>query len=224
MILFFLAVCPAIAIFIFIYYKDKFEKEPLRLLIISFLLGVLSCVPAFILELIASKIGLSGESSSLISSLLGCVIGIGLVEEFCKYFFVKIGAFKNEAFNEPYDGIIYCVMVSLGFATLENIGYVFENGIGTAISRMIFSVPGHAAWGVIMGYYLGVEKFKKKPYFGLIGLLIASILHGLFDFCLFNASKHPVLLVGFLIVFIFTIRLSYRSIKQHQNDSPFNRH
>ena len=96
--------------------------------------------------------------------------------------------------------------------------------MGIGIARMFTAVPAHAVFAIIMGYYLGVEKFKKKPYFGLIGLLIASILHGLFDFCLFNASKQPVLLVGFLIVFIFTIRLSYISIKQHQNDSPFKRH
>ena len=120
-----LAIAPGIAICMYIYFKDKYEKEPIKLLVISFLLGVLSVVPTLILSYLGKAIiGFNPGSTHFLFSLTSCVIGIGLVEEFSKFIFVRYYAYKKDDFNEPFDGIVYCVMVSMGFATFENILYV----------------------------------------------------------------------------------------------------
>jgi RsiW-degrading membrane proteinase PrsW (M82 family) len=67
--------------------------------------------------------------------------------------------YNNKNFNEPFDGIVYAVIVSMGFATIENIIYVFQYGFATGILRLFTAVPAHAAFGILMGYFLGKAKF-----------------------------------------------------------------
>jgi RsiW-degrading membrane proteinase PrsW (M82 family) len=219
-----LAAAPGLAICIYIYWKDKFDPEPRRLLFKSFFLGIGSVVMTLLSSwIILPAFGFDGGSSNLIWSLLSCVVGIGLIEEYSKYFFVRYFAYKKPAFNEPFDGITYCVIVSMGFATLENFMYVFnnENGFQVAIMRMFLSVPAHAVFGVIMGYHLGLQKHYNKKFAGLCGLMLASVLHGLFDFFLFNAH-YPGMILGAFGSFFFGIRYSLRAIRMHSEDSPFN--
>lgn len=219
-----LAAAPGLAICIYIYWRDKFDPEPRRLLFKSFFLGIGSVVMTLLSSLILLPVfGFDGGSSSLIWSLVSCVVGIGLVEEYSKYFFVRYFAYKDPAFNEPFDGITYCVIVSMGFATIENFMYVFneENGFQVAILRMFLSVPAHAVFGVIMGYHLGLQKHYHKRFAGLYGLLLAAGLHGLFDFFLYNAH-YPGMILGALASFIFGVRYSLRAIRMHSEDSPFN--
>jgi len=101
--------------------------------------------------------------------------------------------------------------------------YVFnnENGFQVAIMRMFLTVPAHAVFGVIMGYYLGLQKHYNKKFAGLYGLMLASVLHGLFDFFLFNAH-YPGMVLGALGSFYFGVRYSLRAIRMHSEDSPFN--
>jgi len=222
-----LALAPGLAICIFIYWQDRFEKEPMRLLSLSFFLGMVSTIPAILLSKLGAMIGLNHESDSLIFSLISCILGIGLTEEYSKYFFVRYEAFKRDAFNEPFDGITYGVMVAMGFATLENVLYVFgaesEDGGGMTVGwlRMFTAVPSHATDGIIIGYFLGLEKYKGVKNFGLIGLGLAAVLHGFYDFFLFN-SHVPGLILGALVSLILGIRYSLKAIKLHQQGSPFN--
>lgn len=222
-----LALAPGLAICIYIYWQDKFEKEPLRLLILSFFLGMVSTIAAVLLSSLGEMIGLDHESDSLIFSFISCVLGIGLTEEYSKYVFVRYEAFKREAFNEPYDGITYSVMVAMGFATLENVMYVFnaesENGGGMTVGwlRMFTAVPAHATDGIIIGFFLGLEKYKGVKGLGLIGLALAAVLHGCYDFFLFN-SHVPGLVIGALVSLILGVRYSLKAIKIHQLGSPFN--
>jgi RsiW-degrading membrane proteinase PrsW (M82 family) len=173
--------------------------------------------------IILPQFGFEHESTNLVWSLASCVLGIGLVEEYSKYFFVRYFAYKKSAFDEPFDGITYCVIVSMGFATLENFMYVFQNedGFKVALMRMVFSVPAHAVFGVIMGYHLGLQKHYGRKSAGVYGLMLAAGLHGLFDFFLFQ-SYIPGMFLGAVASLIFGLRYSLRAIRMHSEISPFN--
>lgn len=218
-----LAIAPGIAICFYIYFKDKYEKEPIRLLVISFILGVFSVLPTLFL----SKIGtyffsFEPTNANLFFSLISCVMGIGLVEEFSKFIFVRYYAYKKDDFNEPFDGIVYCVMVSMGFATIENILYVAASDASTGWLRMFTAVPMHAVFGIVMGYYLGIHKSFGVKTASLQGLLIASLLHGVYDFVLMYPRIHAVFqLIGFLACLFFGFRFARRAIGLHQESSPF---
>ena len=111
-------------------------------------------------------------------------------EELFKYLVLTRYSARNPAFDEPMDGVVYGVTASLGFATLENILYVANGGLGVAITRAITAVPSHACLGAIMGYYVGQARFNRQssPPANR-GLVIAIILHGLYDFPLMAAHK-----------------------------------
>lgn len=211
-----LAIAPGIAICVYIFGKDRFEKEPLHLLIKCFFLGILSAIPAVILSM-------TGESFLKESLFLNVFIGIALSEEFSKFLFLRFYAFPKTAFNEPYDGIMYSVMVSMGFATIENILYTFEGGISVGLLRMFTAVPGHATFAIVMGYFVGLAKFMKEKRISylLAGLFSAAALHGLYDYCLFQ-KDYPLMTLGALGSLILGIYLSKRAIHIHVQQSPFN--
>jgi RsiW-degrading membrane proteinase PrsW (M82 family) len=212
-----ISLAPVFAIIIFIYWKDKLDKEPKKILFISFLMGILSVIVTLIISYIINGFSFDFSTGNKYQSLASCILGIGLVEEFSKFLFVRYYCFKKEAFNEPFDGITYAVMVSMGFAALENILYVSENGIGVGIIRMFTAVPAHAIFAIIMGYFLGIQKLNNKKYYGFIGLGIASVIHGLYDFYLFNAKFNLFFLLYWLILFSVSIYLSVKAIKIHQS-------
>lgn len=214
------AIAPGLAIVVFIYCKDKFDKEPRKLLIISFLLGMLSVVPAIVFEEIGSTV--LPPSDSMLVTFLNTFFVIGLSEEFSKFFMLRIYPYRKKEFNEPFDGIMYAVMVSMGFATLENIFYVNQYGMGNAVFRMFTAVPAHASFAVIMGYFVGLAKFKNNSLFlQLQGLVFAAILHGAYDFCLM-VNNVPLIAGGALVSLIIGIRYSLKAIRLHQQVSPFN--
>lgn len=221
--LFALAIAPGIAISMYIYFKDKHEKEPLKLLVISFVFGVLSVIPTVVLSQIGHYFfDFNPRSSSFYFSLISCVVGIGLIEEYSKFIFVRYYTYNKEDFNEPFDGIVYCVMVSMGFATIENILYVYEGGQAVAWTRMFTAVPMHAIFAIIMGYYMGIQKFYNKKSYALIGLLYASVLHGVYDFVIMNPDiPAGIQLLGFITCLIYGVRVARKSIKLHQDNSPF---
>lgn len=215
-----LAVAPGLAIGIYIYWKDKWEKEPLHWLLLAFLLGVLSIVPTAVLAVVAQLLGSDPQSESVWVSLLSCILGIGLIEEFCKFIFIRWFIYPKRVFNEPFDGITYCVMAAMGFATLENIMYVTEHGVATGIMRAFLSVPAHASWGILLGFALGIKKTNPGLPVLVPTLLFAATLHGLFDFFLFQ-SWGILTLLGALATFAFSLFLSKKAIQLHQGNSPF---
>ena len=146
---------------------------------------------------------------------------VSLVEEFSKFIFVRSILYRSSHFNEPFDGIVYSVMVSMGFATFENLLYVSSGGMGTAIMRMFTAVPAHATFAVLMGFYLGKAKFEhKKSYYALHALGVATLFHGAYDYCLF-VSWVPGIVLGALVSLVVGIWLSKKAIRIHQLASPF---
>lgn len=209
LILLIVAILPIYLIGLYIYKKDK-DKEDRSLLAKLFIFGILSCFPAVMLELIVGIFFPNYEQLDLLSLAIYVFIGIALVEEICKWFMTYKIAYKHKEFDHAYDAIVYSVFVSLGFAALENILYVMDNGIGTGIVRALSAVPGHACNAIIMGFYLGLskiasinknEKLSKKNLY--LSILMPTIAHGIYDYCLFTE------LVPFIILFLIYVIIMY---------------
>jgi RsiW-degrading membrane proteinase PrsW (M82 family) len=227
MLLFALSIAPGLAISLYIFLKDQFNREPKLKLFICFLLGCLSILPALLLEIVGGNLVEFLWGKSIYATAILAYVVVGFSEEFSKYIMVRMYAFPKNTFDEPFDGIVYCVMVSMGFATLENIFYVFEHGFATAIMRMFLSVPAHATFAIIMGYYVGMAKFDPSRRKALIqnGLLGATFFHGTYDFFLFLGDNNQVtrfvneglLFIGAVASFIIAIVLSRKAIRIHLN-------
>ena len=212
-----LAVAPGVAICIFIYLKDKYNREPLGLLLVSFILGMFSIIPAIVLQLLShtSLESLAGKTITQVAIFAYLIVGAS--EEGSKYIMIRLFAYRRKAFDEPFDGIVYAVMVGMGFATLENIGYVLQHGMGTGILRMFLSVPAHATFAILMGYHLGLAKFdaaNRKKYL-FLAVFWPVIFHGTYDYFLFlgNTILH---VAGAIISFIVAIQLSKKAIRKHE--------
>lgn len=215
-----LAIAPGIAIAFWIYFRDKFEKEPFRLVRNCFLFGILSIIPAIIIELSFSALGIN-EDKDIFTTAIYAFLVVGLIEELVKYIILRYYAFKKDAFNEPFDGIVYSVMISMGFATIENILYAFSGGLSTILLRTITAVPLHATAAIFMGYYVGLAKFRENRKFLLFaGLLSAIIIHGIYDFFLFQ-HEIPALAIFSFIALIFGIIVALRAMKKSIIQSPF---
>lgn len=185
------AVAPVAFLMHFIYIRDKYERDPFFSVFMVYIAGFITVIPAAIAESLftwVDKLGLLG----LAISAWGV---IALSEETVKYLALRYLAVPLRGFNEVYDGILYGVAVSLGFATVENALYIAvsgEHGMLVAVLRGLLAVPGHALWGVMMGYYVGRAKFEpdRRRQLALIrrGWLMAVFWHGLYDFFAFGAE------------------------------------
>ncbi len=206
-----LAILPVILLLIYIHKKDP-HKESFGNLFKIFMFGVLSTFPAAIAELIIEN--LMNEPSSYIGLFIYVFIGVALIEEFVKWFIIKIFIYKTDKFDEYYDSIVYCTFASLGFACLENILYVVQNGFGNGILRALTAVPGHTCFGIIMGYYLCYAKFhhirnnKEYTKYILISLFAPVLAHTLYDYLLFANLFYPWLIfyIGLVIVCIKLVK------------------
>jgi RsiW-degrading membrane proteinase PrsW (M82 family) len=217
-----IAVAPVLVILIYVYIHDRYEKEPPSLLIGSFLLGaVLSVILVFIIYFITGNVTGVTDNQSVGQHFIHAFLGVALTEEFSKYIIVRYYAQPKKAFNEPYDGIIYAVMVSMGFACTENILYVLEGGQYTAFMRAFTAVPAHATFGILMGYFMGKAKFThKRSLFNITGLLLAVVFHGAYDFFLF-INFIPGISIGAFVSLIVGIVLAKKAMRIHQENSHF---
>jgi protease PrsW len=210
-----LAVAPGIAICIYFFFKDKYKREPPGLLLVCFILGCFSIIPAILLEMpFGSQMNVMAGKPVLQVAFYAFIV-VGFSEELSKYLVVRYFAFKRIAFDEPFDGIVYSVMAGMGFATAENIGYVYEHGMTTGIIRMFLSVPAHATFAVLMGYHIGLAKFdpanRKRHLF--FAILWPVIFHGSYDFFLFMGGTLANV-GGAIVSFIVAIQLSRRAIRK----------
>lgn len=217
-----LAIAPVFTIILYIYFKDKYEKESKTFLFKNFLLGaIVSIIITTILYAVSDIIIPLTDAFSVIQQFIKAFFVVALVEEFSKYIIVRYYAQTNKEFNEPFDGIVYGVMVSMGFAATENIFYVLDGGIQTAVLRSFTAVPAHATFGILMGYYMGKAKFSNNRIrLNLTGFLLAVLFHGAYDFFLF-IEFIPGIWVGAFVSLIIGLILSRKAIKKHQERSHF---
>ena len=214
-----LALAPVAAILLFIYYRDRYEKEPFKLLFTSFLFGAISVLPVILVEQFLSEflVFFYGTFKVFWQSF----VVAATTEEFFKFVFLYWLVWWQTDFNEKFDGIVYSVFVSMGFAAVENVMYVFDFGIQTGFIRAITAVPAHFLFGVTMGFYVGLAKFypqfKKKLIWA--ALIYPILLHGIYDFILMSES--PFLLLLFIPFVIFMWRYGLKKIKSLSDKSVY---
>ncbi|MFC0523129.1 glutamic-type intramembrane protease PrsW [Pontibacillus salicampi] len=175
------AVAPGFALLAFFYLKDRFEPEPFSMVFRMFILGALLVFPIMFIQYAFQEEGL------MQSPFLSSFVTAATLEEFFKWFIFLYAIYKHTSFDGHYDGIVYGVSISLGFATVENILYLLAKGISFAFYRAFFPVSFHALIGVLMGYYMGKAKVgPPRDQFKIlsVALIIPIIVHGSYDFVL----------------------------------------
>ncbi len=248
------ALLPALVLCIYVYKKDRVEKEPVSLLLKLLLLGAASCFVAAVLEevvidwidaLFAGDMIVTDEGvlalpkmSYYLYNFLYYFIGVALIEELVKWVILYLTTRNDKEFNCLFDGMIYAIFVSLGFAALENVLYALQFGWSTTIMRAFLSVPGHMFFGVMMGYQYSSwriltdtkkeEKLLKEK--GLISqdilefspgksmaysLLIPVLGHGFYDFCC--AVNTTLATVAFYVFIAFLYIQCFGTIKKLSN-------
>ncbi|WP_160323630.1 PrsW family intramembrane metalloprotease [Defluviitalea phaphyphila] len=215
------ALAPVVIIIVYIYIRDKYEKEPIKLLFLGLLFGLIISFPIMGVEMILSMFTPSEHFNKSVYTAF--VIAAG-TEELFKFIVLYFLIWRNKNFNEKFDGIVYAVFISLGFSAIENILYVFNPYLGgyeTAFARAIFAVPGHGLFGVAMGYYFALAKFEiyKKVNKIFKAFFIPWILHGVYDFILI--IQIPALTIFFLPFVLYLWIQGMRKMKKHIQSSPF---
>lgn len=228
-----IAIAPGIAISIFVYSLKEFGKEAWRQLLLSFLLGMVATLPPLLIQNLAADVREDPARHSVLAFAFYAYIVIALTEEGSKYLVLRAYAFRLPTLQTPFDGILYSVMVGMGFATVENIEYVWQFGLETGLSRFFLAVPAHASFAVLMGYNMGWAKMLRTPETARAsiwrmwrGLLIATFFHGSFDFFLFLQQKRfgmpyaGMLAFGSFASFYIAVRMAMRAIRMHVNANP----
>jgi len=214
-----IALAPVIIIALFIYIRDKYEREPFPWLLTALLAGCLITIPILFIEdwLSVPLNFISGYSAVGWNAF----IVAAFTEETFKFTALYIIFWRNEQFNEKFDGIVYACFISLGFASVENVLYVADGGMNVGFIRAFTAVPAHALFGVMMGYHFGIARFyrteKAKRLF--LAVAVPILLHGIYDFILM--SGHPYLLFFFLPYLVFLWIFGFRKIRDLSNRSIF---
>ena len=221
MYLLLIALAPAIIIMIYVYFRDKYEKEPINLILKGILLGAIIIFPVGLAE--NYLLAFSKDYYPIPKAAWNGFIVAGATEEAFKYLMVYILIWRNPNFNEKFDGIVYAVSVSLGFATIENLFYVFsENSLQVGLVRAFTAVPGHTIFGIVMGFYLGMARFisNGSGKWLLRAFLVPWLLHGLYDFMIM--SGHPVLILTFIPFLFYMYKIGLKRMREFNQESIFN--
>jgi len=196
------AAVPAILLVVYIVKKDRFP-EPTGMVLKTFFLGILICNPVILAEYFVAD-GFSGVSDPYIQAFIQAFLVAGLCEEAFKFLVLHRFCARKEDFDEPMDAMVYGVLASLGFATLENVLYVLEGGLEVAMLRAVTAVPAHACFGGLMGYFYARGHFGsggRKAY--VAALVIPILVHGLYDLPLFLIGVPDVEADGVLSFLLF---------------------
>ena len=216
-----LSISPGIFIMILIYNLDEYDKEPLWLLAISFILGAMNLHWGVeFLEYVFSFINVENNFIRIGEEALT----VAITEEVLKFTVVILIIYPNKYFDEPFDGIVYSVFVGMGFATAENLSYVLQGGASLAFFRMVSAVPAHFVFAVIMGYYLGIAKSRRKHqiFYICLSLISPIFCHALYDYFLFLDFVPGLWIGGFVTLYIAFI-FAKKAIVEHLESSPFKK-
>jgi RsiW-degrading membrane proteinase PrsW (M82 family) len=222
-------IAPSVFLLSFFYLKDRYEPEPLRHIAVAFGLGLYAMIAAHgmaaaLADLIPREwLALGGEPARLLDAF----VLSAAVEELAKWVIFLAAVYHWDEFDEPLDGVVYGVAVSLGFATLENILYIAGRGFGVAWGRALFAVPAHALFGGTMGYYAGRAKFDRAAdRLGafrrdhILCLLLPVAFHGIYNYALhhrLDARVWTAVTILSLTLWTFVLRRVHRA----QRASPF---
>lgn len=209
-----LAIIPGVVIILYVYGKDKVEKEPIRLIIKLIIFGILSCFAAGTLEQIANNFLPQYPQGSLGYALINAFALAAFWEEIVKYTALRIGSWKDPSFNYRFDGVVYGVSAAVGFAIYENIMYVAMYGFQTAVVRAFMAVPLHAFCGVFMGVFYSYSKKASilgnksaQTSYTILSLVVPMLIHGVYDTFAFLQSQtaQTALLVFVVLLYIAAV-------------------
>ena len=212
------AAAPGFALLTYLYLKDRYETEPVKIVLRMFICGALSVFPLMVLQ--RALILAFGENTFVFSFIYSAGM-----EELIKFAILYLLIYRHIAFDEPYDGIVYAAAVSLGYATLENIVYALTSytTFSQIMLRALLPVSGHALFAVVMGYYMGRAKFsgdpRKTKLLLLMSLSMPILYHGIFDYILTDYQTYWVWLMAPLMIFLWS--RSIWKIKHANSRSPF---
>ena len=215
------AAIPAIILLNYVYRKDRLEKESPRLLISLVILGVVSTALAVVAERAGSFVlGLWLTEGSIGYNVLMYFGVVACAEEGAKYILLKRKTWQSPEFNCQFDGVVYAVFVSLGFALWENLGYVAAYGLSTALIRAITAVPGHACFGVFMGAWYGMAKRHEKEGDSAksarcrrLAFVVPALIHGTYDFiATLDAMLSALVFLAFVAFLFFSALARIRKI------------
>ncbi len=207
------AILPAILLWIYTCRRDA-QPEPISQMLKAFLYGALICLPVSFVEqgLSVLLFGPGGQPATLTGSTIEAFLVAAVPEEGFKLLALWLILHKNPYFDEHYDGIVYAVCVGLGFAAIENLGYVLGHAdvwLSVAVSRALLAVPGHYAFAVFMGYYYSRYHFGPKTTSNLLSIYLIPVLaHGCYDAFALSVSVEPVLGgISFIVLIFFCIKM-----------------
>lgn len=217
------AVLPALYLLYCIYQADRVEKEPAGLLVSLAISGIIATFLAMVTESIGYMVvgSVFWEGSALYNFFFYFFV-VALSEEGFKYLLLKKRTWNSPAFNCRFDGVVYAVFVSLGFALWENISYVGLYGLEVALLRAVTAIPGHACFGVFMGVWYGLaKKFdmygneEKAKRYRKLAVVCPILLHGSYDFIASMENSWFTLVFIAFIAGLFHISL--RMVRQQAN-------
>ena len=215
------AVIPAVFLMVKVYRSDRLERESPFMLWSLVRAGILSSLIAMVAErLLSALLGAAVSDRGLYQILLYFVV-VAFSEEGAKYFMLRRNSWNSREFNCQYDGVVYAVFVSLGFALWENISYVMHYGFSTAIIRALTAIPGHTCFGVFMGIFYGIARKyanqgneEKSRLYQILAAIIPVLLHGSYDY-IASTQTSTWCFVGFIVVmFALSYMMVVRSSKQ----------
>ena len=215
------AVIPAIVLMVKVYRLDRLEKESSALLWALVKAGIFSSLIAMVAERILSRIlGLAVNDAGIYRMLLYFVV-VAFSEEGAKYCMLNRVSWRSPEFNCQYDGVVYAVFVSLGFALWENISYVMHYGVSVAIIRALTAIPGHTCFGVFMGvFYSLAKKLDNRGLvstkFRMLALLVPALLHGAYDYIASIESGNAYFVAFIVILFVVSYWLVVKMSREDQ--------
>ena len=221
------AIIPAIVLLLYVYRVDRLEKESPGLIIKLVVMGAVSTLLASITEQIGMSILESAfyENSFAYRALLYFVV-VAFSEEGFKYLVLKVGTWRNPEFNCKFDGVVYAVAVSLGFALWENIQYVLAYGFSTALIRAVTAVPGHACFGVLMGGWYGLAKRKEVQGWNsasrlarVFAVVCPALVHGAYDYIATNESDLGT--ISFIVFVIIMFVICFYTVRRLSNEDKY---
>lgn len=235
-----LGLAPGIFWLWLIYSRDKYRPEPKRLVIRTFVLGMVAVIPVLFIEVLLFLPYLFSHLEDLKNFGVGALnhlslgemayisfIIAGFTEEVFKFLVVRTTIYKSPYFDEPIDGLIYASAAALGFASLENVMYLFSYGWELILVRAPISTLAHVVFSAMWGYPLALQKLKRKNATALLwlGLLGSMVGHGLFDFlAMAQGDSKPLnlpILVGLVVLFAGMVILFVFLLIRGQKTSPF---
>jgi RsiW-degrading membrane proteinase PrsW (M82 family) len=224
--LLFISIAPVLIIAMYVYIRDRYEKEPVISLLKALLTGVIIALPIVFIEKLLIDIGhgLDGIQAALYK---GFAVA-SFTEEGFKYLAFLFFFWNSRNFNEKFDGIVYAVFISLGFAAVENLLYVYEGGYQVGIIRAVTAVPAHALFGTVMGYHFSYARFYRDRRMRqlLLAFLMPFMWHGLYDFLILGQKE--ILIIVFIPVVIWFWINGLKKMKElsmasvFRNDLPSN--